>query len=249
MSLGKNASLGKRRRLSRLFKREKVLILAMDHGIPLGNVKEIEDPESILKDVNHNVDAVIMNRGLIKSLESSLSGVEVIYKLNGISSLSPNPFELVQFGDVEEAISYDSVAVSFEMYIGGEQEAKQLKDLRTILRDTERFDIPLILHIYPHGENKDPEAVSHAIRMGWELGPDVIKSFQYRGMRTQLEKIDIPFVAAGGPRFGSPEEVLEYVRNGLAEGVKGFALGRNLWSWRGKVKELSSSIRKQLDSG
>ncbi|GGU01976.1 fructose-bisphosphate aldolase [Sulfodiicoccus acidiphilus] len=233
--------------MNRLFRKDRALILALDHGFPLGNVKEIEDVPSILNSVRGVVDALILNRGLILTLDSELLGFEVLYKLNGITTMAPNPYGLVTIGSVEEAVSLDAVGVSFEMYVGGPQEEQQLRELSSVLKEVQRYDIPLVLHVYPHGESRDPKLVSHAMRVGWEVGADVVKTFYYSGMRSQVEKTAVPVVVAGGPKMETEDEVVNYVKWAVREGARGVAMGRNLWGWK-DVKRLASSIREVLDS-
>ena len=145
------------------------MIMAMDHGIPMGEQKGLYDIEATIKKNSPYIDAVILNKGTVQTIDSKvLNSVELIYKLNGVTSLAPNPYDLIMFTDVEEAISYDPVAVSYELYIGAEQEQLRLEELSRVIRQANKFDIPIISHIYPNAENKNPEIISHCIRLGLE---------------------------------------------------------------------------------
>ena len=242
--------LGKRRRLSRIFKSKHVFIAALDHGVGLGFVKGLEDPISIISLLSHYVDAFIINRGIIKVLDDEISKrVGIIYKLNGITSYYENPFDLRLIGDIEEALSYDADAVSYEMYIGGPQEARQLEEAATIISKASKWDIPVILHIYPHGEKMDPIMVSHCIRLGYELGADIVKTYYFKGMRDYVDRVKIPVIVAGGPKMNEPTEVINYVKNAISEGASGVALGRNLWGWDiNTVRSLADSIKQILNT-
>jgi len=238
---------GKNHRLSRLFKSDngKILIMAMDHGIPYGEVEGLEDIESLLKTASGGVDAVILNRGMIDTLDSSLlNKFSLIYKLNGVTSYAPNPFDLVMFTSVEEALSYDPVALSYEFYIGGEHENRKLSELSQVLMDARKYDMPVISHIYPNEEKKDPKMISHCIRLGWELGTDIIKTFYYPGMSEQVSRTKKPVLIAGGGKMNNMDEVVKYVQSAMDEGVKGIAMGRNFWGWKSGTRSLVERLDK-----
>ncbi len=238
---------GKSHRLSRLFGSPtgKILIMAMDHGIPYGDVKGLEDIEGLLKIAGGGVDAVILNRGMIDTLDHEvLNRFSLIYKLNGVTSYAPNPFDLVMFSTVEEALSYDPVALSYEFYIGGEHENRKLSELSQVLMDSRKYDVPVISHIYPNEEKKDPKMVSHCIRLGWELGTDIIKTFYYPGMRDQVSRTRKPILIAGGGKMNNVDEVVRYVQSAMNEGVRGIAMGRNFWGWGSETRSLVEKLDK-----
>lgn len=243
------SSYGKMHRLSRLFGKDRILIMAMDHGIPMGEQKGLFDIEELLRKTHKDIDAVILNKGTVDTLDFKvLNRVELIYKLNGITSNAPNPYDLVMFTSVEEAISYDPSALSYELYIGAEQEQRRVEELATVLRQASKFDIPVISHIYPNAEKKDPKIISHCIRLGLEIGTDVIKTFYFPGMREQVLRTRKPIVIAGGDRLSSPEDVYEYVKNAMYSGVKGIAMGRNLWGWNEKTAEVVEKVGEIVHS-
>jgi DhnA family fructose-bisphosphate aldolase class Ia len=234
------------RRMNRIFRYNgKTFIVALDHGVSYGFIKGLEDPLYIINLLSDYVDAMILNKGIIRVLDDSIPNkVGIILKLNGITKYAENPYDLRLLSNVEEALSYDVDAISYELYIGGSQESRQLEEASKLLIKANKWDIPVILHIYPHGEKQDPEMVSHCIRLGWELGADVIKTYYFSNISQIINHVNVPIIAAGGPRMETPEHVINYVRNAINEGMKGVALGRNLWGWdREKVKELAKMIR------
>lgn len=236
---------GKNHRLSRLFSHDRILIMAMDHGIPMGEQKGLYDIESLIKKTYNNVDAVILNKGIVDTIDFRvLNRVELIYKLNGITSRAPNPYDLVMFTTVEESLSYDPVALSYELYIGAEHEQRRVEELSRVLREASRYDIPVISHIYPNAEKKDPEIISHCIRLGLELGTDVIKTFYFSGMADQVSRTRKPVVIAGGEKMGSPDEVYNYVSSAMESNASGIAMGRNLWGWNERTPEVVANVAK-----
>ncbi|MGC9117985.1 MAG: class I fructose-bisphosphate aldolase [Thermoproteus sp.] len=238
---------GKHRRLQRIFGNGKAFIAALDHGVSMGPIPGLEDPVEVVKLLSQYVDGFILNRGIIEDVLSEVGHRVIIYKLNGITQHYENPYDLRLIGSVEDALSYDADAVSYEMYIGGPQEPRQLEEAVTVIREAARFDLPVILHIYPHGEDRSPEKVAHCLRLGWELGADIIKTFYYRGMGASVGKLRRYVLIAGGPKLGTPDEVMKFARDALNEGVAGLALGRNLWGWPAEqVREIASYIRNLI---
>jgi class I fructose-bisphosphate aldolase len=238
---------GKHHRLNRFFGNadKKILVLAMDHGIPNGDARGLENIEGLIEKVYSNVDAVILNKGMINTIaDSTLNKVGLIYKLNGITSRAPNPYDLVMFTNIEEALSYDPVAVSYELYIGAEQEQRRLEELSRIIREANKFDMPVISHIYPNAEKKDPEIISHCIRLGWEIGSDVIKTFYFKGMKEQINRTPKPVIIAGGEKMSNQSDVVAYVSSAMQEDAKGIAIGRNLWGWGDQSADLIRKVSK-----
>ncbi|MBX8640761.1 MAG: hypothetical protein KIY10_04095 [Thermoplasmata archaeon] len=243
-------SYGKEHRMKRLFgRRGKLLVMAMDHGIPYGEVFGDNTIEDLLKFSAGQVDAVILNRGIVEDCSKNLlNKFELIFKLNGITKYSDDPYNLVMLSSVEEALSYDPAAVSYELYLGGRHEHERLGELGRVIGDCRRFDIPLISHIYPDEEKKDPEIISHCIRLGQEIGSDVIKTFFYRGMNKQISRITRPVIIAGGPKMDDPSDAVRYVEEALKEGAAGIAMGRNLWGWGEDTQRVVGKIAKLVHS-
>ncbi len=246
MPLSEMNSYGKFHRLHRLFRHEgRVLILAMDHGIPFGDVAGLEDIEQLLRNSEGSVDAAILNKGMVDTIDrKTMNHFDLILKLNGISKYASDPCNLTMISTVEEALSYDATAVSFEFYIGREREAAKLAELSAVVSECEKQGIPLIAHIYPDAEKKDPAIISHCIRLGWEIGVDVVKTFYFQGMSTQLGRTRKPVIIAGGDRVGSVAEVESYVSSAISEGARGIAMGRNLWGWGKDSVQLIERVGK-----
>ena len=96
--------------------------------------------------------------------------------------------------------------------------------------------MPLLAMIYPRGEKirdeYDSDAISHAARLGAELGADVVK-VSYTGdpesFRKVVEGCHIPVIIAGGPKMESDRAVLEMVKGAMEAGAAGTSIGRNVF--------------------
>jgi DhnA family fructose-bisphosphate aldolase class Ia len=94
--------------------------------------------------------------------------------------------------------------------------------------------MPVVAEMMPTAENAyDGQAVAHAARIGFELGADIIKT-NYCGdveaFRRVVASSPVPILTAGGPHKGSGEEsTLQLVREVVAAGAAGVAIGRRVW--------------------
>lgn len=244
------ASYGRFHRLNRLFRgNRRILIMAMDHGIPYGDVYGSNTIERLLEIAKDHVDAVILNKGVIETLdESLLSNFEIIFKMNGITSYATDPYDLAILSDVEDALSFDPAALSYELYIGGSHEHPRLAELSSLIREGQRYQVPVISHIYPNEEGRDPKAISHCIRLGLELGTDIIKTFYFEGMKQQVLRTPRPVIIAGGAKMSEMSQVVDYVERSLGEGAAGIAMGRNLWGWGDGTADLIRRIADMVHS-
>jgi len=94
----------------------------------------------------------------------------------------------------------------------------------------------LLAMMYPRGPNiKDEneyEVVSHAARIGAELGADVVKTV-YTGdtnsFRRVVQSCPVPVVVAGGPRMKTDMDVLELGESSMKAGAAGLSFGRNVF--------------------
>jgi len=76
---------GKKRRLRRIFQNDnRAVIVPMDHGVTIGPVKGLVNMQSIVdKLLLGGVDAVVVNRGIAKSVDTGNAGL--IVHLSGIT--------------------------------------------------------------------------------------------------------------------------------------------------------------------
>jgi 2-amino-4,5-dihydroxy-6-oxo-7-(phosphonooxy)heptanoate synthase len=85
---------------------------------------------------------------------------------------------------------------------------------------------------YPPEGRNDPEAVAHAAAVAVELGCDIVKTSwtgSAASMADVVRSCPIPIVTAGGFRMVSPDAVVEHVSEVMTSGVRGVAMGRNVF--------------------
>jgi fructose-bisphosphate aldolase/2-amino-3,7-dideoxy-D-threo-hept-6-ulosonate synthase len=134
-------------------------------------------------------------------------------------------------GTVEEAIKVGADAVSYHINVLSEYEGNQIEALAKITKDANEFGMPVLVMCYVRGhevDTKDPGNVSRAVRLGEELGGDIIKTV-YTGDSKSFESVvaatSKPVVIAGGKK-GTDKETIEMVKGAMDAGAAGVSMGR-----------------------
>ena len=225
--------LGKKRRLKRILKDGKTLIVPMDHGItkpPRG----LENIDRILKSIDGIADAVVLHKGIAKhSCYLPNAELGLIVHLSASTSLSKDPNDKKIVTSVENAISLGADAVSVHVNIGSESEAEQIVEMGKIVETCDSYGMPLLAMMYARGKGveKNVETIKHAVRVGFELGADIIKTSYTGSMESFMEVVKIaqvPIVVAGGSKTDDIK-LLEDVKNAMLAGAAGVAIGRNVF--------------------
>ncbi len=227
---------GKTRRLRRIMRTDsKSFIIAMDHGVTLGPIRGLENmQETVKRVVSGGADAVLVHKGIAKHVDTQGSGL--IVHVSASTKLGGKPNLKVGVCTLEEAVRLGADAVSAHINIGSEDEDKMLEFLGSLSEKCDSYGIPLLAMMYPRGPNvKDEneyEVVSHAARIGAELGADVVKTV-YTGdtnsFRRVVQSCPVPVVVAGGPRMKTDMDVLELGESSMKAGAAGLSFGRNVF--------------------
>lgn len=240
-------AVGKKTRLNRIFGHPsgRLLSVAVDHfiaygegehGIPAG-IRQISRTLEAL--VAGQPDAVTMHKGIATSAWEPLAG-KIPFILQ--SSLAhPDDRVYQQIADAEDAIRLGADALAVVAFICGAVEGDRLRTVAKCVKDAARFDLPVIVHIYPREFTDDGPKVSHrpdlvawAVHCGMECGVDVIKT-PYCGDVEAFKQIisDCPttIVAAGGPKAETLHAALKMAQEVVLSGAKGMTVGRNIWSF------------------
>ncbi len=231
----------------------RTIIVPMDHGVTIGPIQGIVNMQQTVNQlVKGGVDAVLVHKGIAKTVDTSSTGLIVM--LSGMSNLSPNVNGKVQVCSVQEAIRLGADAVSVHVNVGAQDEDKMLRNLGKVADECELFGMPLLAMMYPRGpkiQNEHAvEVVAHAARIGAELGADIIKT-NFTGLiesfKQVTESCPVPVVIAGGPKCKSPQEVLQTTSDAMKAGAAGLSIGRNVFQCDNQaliVKALSAIVHK-----
>ena len=238
---------GKKRRLKRIFRSDnRTVIVPMDHGVTIGPVTGLVNMQATIdKLLLGGVDAVLINRGIAKSVDTGNAGL--IIHLSGITVLCPDPNNKVQIGSVDDAVRLGADAVSVHINVGAKHEDSMLSMLGKVACECDDFGMPLLAMMYPRGpkikDSHDVEVVTHAARLGAELGADIIKT-NYTGDAESFKHVvdccPVPVIIAGGPKAETSRDVLQMVKESMSAGGAGLSIGRNVFQHKDPVKIVKS---------
>jgi predicted phospho-2-dehydro-3-deoxyheptonate aldolase len=227
---------GKTRRLRRIIRNDsRTLIIAMDHGVTLGPIRGLENMQDTVKQlVAGGADAVLVHKGIAKHIDTN--GTGLIIHVSASTTRGSKPNLKVGVCSVKEAISLGADAVSAHINIGAEEEDEMLEFLGELSEDCDSFGMPLLAMMYPRGPNvkseNEFEVVSHAARIGAELGADMVKTV-YTGdiasFRRVIKSCPVPVVVAGGPKMNTDMDVLQLGEASIQAGAAGLSFGRNVF--------------------
>jgi fructose-bisphosphate aldolase, class I len=237
-------SLGKQVRLRTIFSHPsgRILAIAADHMINYHeNMPEgLRDLEPTLRQiVAGQPSSVTINKGVALRYGHLLAGrVPIIVQQ---MALTPDVRGFSAHVEPEEVVAMGGAAIAVSMFVKTPDELEQIGHLAKVVREASLCGLPVIPHIYPlkqHGSawtvSYAPEDVAFAVRVGFEMGADVLKvpfTGDAKSFRDVIAPIPVPVVTAGGPRCETLEAAEEMMRQVAASGAAGSAVGRNVWGF------------------
>jgi len=217
----------------------------MDHGLSVGTIKGLEDMAAIVDKVAMGgADAVLEHSGMVGAGHRQYGkDVGLIIHLSGATKLAPDPNKKILVCSVERALKMGADAVSIHINIGADDEPEMLQDAQKVVEDCREWGMPLLAMMYPRGrkiaEEHDPDVVNIAVRVGAELGADIVKT-NYTGdidsFKYIVKSVPIPVIIAGGPKMDTTEELLNMVYDSIQAGGSGVAFGRNVFQAENPTK-------------
>ena len=228
-------------RLRRLYRHSTagLMITPLDHSISEGPVV----PKGTTLDqlagrlAAGGSDAVVVHKGSVRHISPErFAAMSLIIHLNASTSRALDPNAKYVVTEVEEALRLGADAVSVHVNLGSDDEGQQIGDLGRIADACDRWNLPLLAMIYPRGPRivnpRDPAMVAHAVTVASDLGADLVKTVFLGSTAEMLDltaACPVPILVAGGPALPTEEDVLAYVRDALAGGAGGVAMGRNIF--------------------
>ena len=251
--------IGKDIRLERIMNRNtgRAVIIPMDHGFTLGQIDGLRDMTRIISEVSEGgANGIVLHKGIVKSGHRKRGrDIGLIVHLSGSTSMNPDPNDKVIVCTVEEAIALGADGVSIHVNLGAPNESRMLESAGQIVRDCNRWGIPLLVMIYARGkgiDGNDPRAIGHCVRVAEELGADLIKT-NYPGdpeaFHTIAESCSVPVLIAGGEKI-SDLEALQQIRDAVHAGAAGVCVGRNAFQRenpREFVQALCRVVHDEID--
>lgn len=257
-------SLGKRKRLQRLFnqKSKRVVIVPVDDSLLAGPEGGLRDIQTLLQEITQGpADAIMGFPGLFQRNEMNLIATSNILNLTASTTRSLHTRKVL-VATVEQALRLGMDAVGVHVNVSSKYETEMLKNLGEVSRECERTGMPLLGIMYPRTERVDgtddnylelrkesPEGytqlVRHAVRVGVELGVDIIKT-QYTGNSDSFQTVvecsfGVPIVIAGGPKI-HVRDMLKNAFDATRVGGAGVSFGRNIFN-RDKPSQYIRALR------
>ena len=240
---------GTNRRLKRLFDKESgnSLILALDHGANEGMIDGLGSIQSILESLPASgVQGVILNKGLARHYGHLVpEDVNLIIQLNAGTRHGSPSYNKNLVCSISEALRLGADAVSMHVNIGNDLEDRMLVDLGEITNEAHLLGIPVLATVLAKGSQivneHDSSLVAHCIRIGAELGPDIVAvSYPSNGDTFQkaVAASPIPVLVTGGPLGQNLEGALNNTAKGLEAGCRGFCIGRNIFQTEKPIESM-----------
>lgn len=231
-------SYGAAVRMSRIFRAKdgRTVMLALDHGMALGAMKGLERPIGVLASLGPEVDAIMLNKGILTRCADPALGVGIVLRASGGATIAgPDITAERSITTVEEALRLSADAVAAAIYVGTANEVASIESLALLADECHRYGLPL-LAVTAVGKDFrekgfDARYLSLAVRVAAEMGADIIKTYYCaEGFERVVEAAaGTPIVIAGGPQMESDLLVLKTAEAAIAAGALGVDMGRNVW--------------------
>ena len=233
--------------MRRIFREDgKAVVIAMEHGAFFGVMPGFENPaDPIKKVIAGGADAIMATVGMAKNFAEELAAVGLILRVDGgVSRLGSRAWRGSLVYSAETALKLGADGVVAMGFPGTENENQNLKYLADLTAQCMNWGLPLMAEMLPRGfeggdDARDPETMRNVIRIGADMGVDLIKT-QFVGdvasFKETVESCFVPIVVLGGSKAKDDTAVLQMVYDSIQAGGKGVAMGRNIWGHENPTK-------------
>lgn len=239
---------------SELTGNRKQLIVAVDHGLYMGNKAELDDVVGVAElAVRCGCDGLIVSPGFARPVRSVAGAVPLIVSLDtDWTGISGSERGMLVAG-VDHAARLGAVAVKLLLLTSDPGElARGLERVTQVVQDASALDVKVVVEPVTssgHPDDSELDLVGDAARVATEIGADILK-IPFPGAErlarwTRITGIPV-WILGGEPCDKS--ELVRRVRIALQSGATGVAMGRNIWG-RGvtPMKETIADLRDILD--
>jgi class I fructose-bisphosphate aldolase len=255
---------GKLVRLNRIFAHAsgRLCSVAVDHfaiyqdGLPAG----LRDMPATLKAlVKGRPDAITMQIGVARNMWDAYAGSVPLI-------LQSCMFRFDDSADTRAATPEDAVrmgadAFAVVCFVRGPTESRYMQGVADAVREAEKWEMPVICHIYPRSYaggtvevSFAPEDIAWATRCAVELGVDVVKvpyCGEVEAYRQIVAGSPVRVVAAGGPKAVDLRGSLAMMGEVVKAGAAGATIGRNVWGFHNvtaNVKAFKAVIHEGMSA-
>lgn len=252
--LNSTSRIGKERRFKRLFKDGKCVIVPLDDSLISGAKLGLFDLDLKISELcTAKPNGVLGYVGSLSLLSRRSSDIPIILNLTASTERSSHTNKTL-ITSVQRALTMDVDAVAVHINITSVYESRMLEIVGKVSDECDKYGLPMMLITYPRGEifgdklqvvdnnyselrseynEKYTELVSHCVRIGFELGADIIKT-QYTGSKSSFESVvqsaqGVPLLVAGG-KMQEDYDLFSMCRNAIDAGAAGVCIGRNVFN-------------------
>ncbi len=232
--------IGCLRKLQRFFLNpsRRTVLLALDHGLSEGMTPGIAKIPGLLENAHKTgIQGVILNKGLVRAHAATLSPeVLLVVQLSAGTRHGIPPYNKSVVCSIPEALRLGADAVCMQLNIGNDLEDRMLTDFGMLTDEAHSAGLPIIAVLYPRGgqivNEFDSSLISHCIRLGGELGADLICtpfSDDAVSFGEAIAASPAPVLVTGGPSQPDFDGVLRMLKDALECGASGVTIGRNIF--------------------
>lgn len=215
-----------------------------DHGLPTGLRSMRETLKAVVK---ARPDAVTMQVGVATTFWKDHAGAVPLILQS--SMLRFDDSCIARAATPEDAVRLGADAIAVVAFLRGKTEGHYLQAVAECVREAARWEMPVILHVYPRifsdtgvSVSFAPDDIAWAAHCGAELGVDVIKVPYCGDVAAYAQVVSdspVPVVAAGGPKASDLRAALSMMAEVVKSGAAGATIGRNAWGF----EPISASVK------
>ncbi len=243
--------MGIGRRMKRFFVNDKTVLVPLDHGVYEGLIVGLENMPRLLGQIAAaGVQGVVLHKGMARAYLPFLPPeLGLIVHLSAGTRHAIPSYSRSLVCSVPEALRLGADAVSVHVNIGNDLEDRMLADFGAITEEAHSYGLPVLAMIYARGgqivNELDSALVTHCIRLGVELGADMIKvayGSEISGFERAVSASPVPVILAGGGKSENFSAFLQLMQKGLNAGASGVSLGRNIFQHENPAKALKEIV-------
>jgi putative autoinducer-2 (AI-2) aldolase len=236
---------GMKNRLARIFnpRSGKTVMLAFDHGYFQGPTTGLERVDITIKPLIPSADALMLTRGILRSVIDPSSTNAVVMRASGGPSILKELSDEHIAVDMEDALRMNVSAVAVQVFIGGAHETQTVNNMTRLVDMGMRYGMP-VLGVTAVGTElvRDARYIGLATRILAELGVSIVKTYFVPGFEQVAAACPVPIVIAGGKKL--PEkDALQMARDAINQGASGVDMGRNIFQSESPVAMIGA-VRK-----
>jgi DhnA family fructose-bisphosphate aldolase class Ia len=223
----------------------KTVIVALDHALASGQIAPLDRPAQLLDRIVAGApDALIATPGMARLLGAHgppwLLTADY-YATSTIPGRAGEDVVHVPIWSAEHARRSGAVGLKCLLVYGHDDPHALGENVRFVARlieDAHAIGLSVMVEAVLWGRSLAPAwehdgpLVAHAARTAYELGADIIKVAlpdDVTPLSALARSIPVPIVLMGGPAT-DPASLFPRLRSAIDAGVRGVALGRNVWA-------------------